>query len=188
LILVTVATIGFINLTPTTDPKTLQLWLAVRGLGFGMTNIPLQTLALATISNLAMGRASSLVNVTRQIFSAIGISALTAYLSHQIANHATDFAKTFQSTQLATVKAQCAAQFGTNPSAIGACVQKAAADYVSANAATQGLNDTFLLVMIGTGIGIVLAIFAGRDPNVVKLKAAAKRGETVEARPAVIGE
>ncbi len=188
LALVTVATIGFINLSPSTDPTTLQAWLLVRGLGLGMANIPLQTLALATISNRAMGRASSLVNVTRQIFSAIGISALTAYLTHQTTNHAASVTQTFQASHLAAVQAQCAAQFGNNPAAIGACVQDAAKAYVTANAVTMGLNDTFLLVMIGTGVGVVLALFAGRDPNVQKLKDAAKRGETVEARTVVVGE
>ena len=188
LVLVTIATFGFINLTPGTDPSTLWPWLVIRGLGFGMSNIPLQTLALASISNQAMAKASSLVNVTRQIFSAIGLSALITYLTNQGASHAGAVQQTFVTTQAATAQANCAAQLGNNPTAIQACVQQAGQAYVSAHAVTMALNDTFLVVMIGTAAGILIALFAGRDPNVERLKAAAKRGEKLEARAVVVGE
>ena len=57
-----------------TSWQSLQIWLLVRGLGLGFTNIPLQTLAVSVVSNRAMARASSLINVTRQVFGAVGIT------------------------------------------------------------------------------------------------------------------
>ena len=55
---------------------------------------------------------------------------------------------------------------------------------------TDGINSTFVIVTIATAICIVLALFVGRDPNVVAVREAAKRGEQVSpaASPAAIGE
>lgn len=193
LVLVAVASYGFTSLDVNTSSQTLQLWLVFRGLGLGLTNIPLQTLTLSRISNQAMNRASSLVNVTRQIFSAVGITVLTTYLTHQLTSHTTSAATAFLASPAGTeVKFDCVAQAGTppNPAFIQACIQHSSAlrTYVFQYAAVSGLNDTFWLVIVGTGAAAVLGLFVGRDPNVQKLKAAKARGETVEARPVVIGE
>jgi EmrB/QacA subfamily drug resistance transporter len=87
--LVTVGTYGLTQLDVNTSWQSLQIWLVVRGLGLGFTNIPLQTLALSVVSNRAMARASSLTNVTRQVFGAIGITALTTIFVQQTKNFAT---------------------------------------------------------------------------------------------------
>ena len=87
--LVTVGTYGLTQLDVNTSWQSLQIWLLVRGLGLGFTNIPLQTLSLSVVSNRAMARASSLTNVTRQVFGAIGITALTTIFVQQAKNYAT---------------------------------------------------------------------------------------------------
>ena len=192
-LLVAVASFGFTSLAVNTDSSTLQLWLVFRGLGLGLTNIPLQTLAVSRLNNQALNRASSLVNATRQIFSAVGITVMTTYLTNRTTTHAPDVATAFLNSPAgAQVQAQCAAQSGTppNPTLIHACVQNSPIlkQYVFQHASVMGLNDTFWLVIIGTGASALLALFVGRDPNVQRLKAAKARGEVVEARPAVIGE
>lgn len=53
----------------------------LRGAGFGIAGIPVQNLALSAVSNVAMARASSLFNVTRQIWSAVGVAGLSSYLT-----------------------------------------------------------------------------------------------------------
>jgi hypothetical protein len=45
----------------------------------------------------------------------------------------------------------------------------------------MGLNDTFLVVLVGCAICAVLALFLGRDPAIEAAKAAKKRGETVRS-------
>jgi EmrB/QacA subfamily drug resistance transporter len=203
-VLITGATVGFINLAPNTDPSVLIPWLAVRGLGFGLTNIPLQTLAVATISNRAMARASSLLNVTRQIFSAVGLSLLTAYFTNQSTSHATDLGKAYAAANGTMLRLQCFSENIANPAAIPACITQAVRSYVQQPQVVQqfltsALNDTFLVVMIGTGVAALLSIFAGRDPNVQKLKADARRAKNgelplpapegvEERRPAFVGE
>jgi DHA2 family multidrug resistance protein len=249
-ILVTVGTWGFTQLTPTTSWQSLQVWMFVRGMGLGLTNIPMQTLVLSVVSNRAMARASSLVNVTRQMFGAVGLAVLTtifvqqaktygqgyagqvqaatkAYVSQQVqaattaaVNAYTAGSPTDPTTPLGKIAAQCAAPFGAaapqHAAQIQACVQgtiqhyaqtfaqtyaqqhgaqlgqQFAAHYVQQHvlplATTHALNDTFWVSLIGCAIGAVLALFLGRDPSLRAAQEARARGETVEARPTVVGE
>ncbi|HUY79679.1 MAG TPA: MFS transporter [Ktedonobacterales bacterium] len=187
-ILLTVGTYGLTQLKVDSTGMSLQVWLVIRGLGLGFTNIPLQTLSLSRISNKAMARASSLVNVTRQVFGAVGVSALTAYLTQQAATHGNEIKTALvTAAQTHTLPAagaarDCVVQFGRNIPAIQVCAAQ--------HAVTHGLNDTFLLTMVGTGICIVLAIFVGRDPSVEAAKRAKTRGEDAPAarQPALVGE
>ena len=87
--LITIGTIGFTQLSVGTTWQSLQVWLMLRGLGLGLAMTPLSTLALAIVSNRQLARASSLVNVMRQVAGAIGLSALTTYFASQSAAHAT---------------------------------------------------------------------------------------------------
>jgi EmrB/QacA subfamily drug resistance transporter len=104
--LVTVGTYGLTQLDANTSWQSLQIWLVVRGLGLGFTNIPLQTLALSVVSNRAMARASSLTNVTRQVFGAIGITALTTIFVQQTKNYATTLAPQVKAATTAYVAHQ----------------------------------------------------------------------------------
>jgi MFS family permease len=87
--LITIGTIGFTQLSVETSWQSLQGWLVVRGLGLGLAMTPLSTLALAIVSNRELARASSLVNVMRQVAGAIGLSALTTYFASQSVAHMT---------------------------------------------------------------------------------------------------
>ena len=72
--------------------------------------------------------------------------------------------------------------------AIQGCVRAAAAPYVASHAFVLGLNDTFLVTTVLTGVCTVLALFVGRDPAIEAAKRAAARGEAVSGRPAIMGE
>ncbi|MFI5273997.1 MAG: DHA2 family efflux MFS transporter permease subunit [Ktedonobacterales bacterium] len=150
-ILVTAGTYGFTQLTVNTSWQSLQVWMLIRGLGLGFTNIPLQTLAMSVVSNRAMARASSLVNVTRQVFGAIGITILTTFFVQQTKDYASTQVPQVQaatrqavaaytsgspfdpSTPLGKLVATCAQPFGANAqqhaTQIQACVQQAATQY-----------------------------------------------------------
>jgi MFS family permease len=190
-VLVTVGTWGFAHMDVTTTGQSLQGYLILRGLGLGFINIPLQTLALSVVSNRAMARASSLVNVTRQVASALGVAILTAYLTQSATSHGNDIAAAFQQRPPTGIAAACIKAAGvTVPTpqdlaahmpAIQACVVQ--------HATTLGLNDTFMFVMIACGVCAVLALFVGRDPAVQAAKEAKARGEEVAPRePAIVGE
>ncbi len=215
--LLSIGTIGLTRLDINTTGAQLQGWLIVRGLGLGLANVPLQTLALSVVNNHAMARASSLVNVARQVFSAVGVAILTTYLTQQVNNQVNPATAAFkgQPSQQAILAAQkafsgqpaaqaqavCAARLGqTDPAGIPGCVQQAAQKFVTnyvtnaahqyiGHAAAQGFNSTFLLVVIVCGAAAVLAIFLGRDPAIEAARRAKERGETVETpRVPVVSE
>jgi EmrB/QacA subfamily drug resistance transporter len=192
LVLITVGTFGFTQLDVNTTGADLQPWLIIRGLGLGLTNIPLQTLAVSVVSNRAMARASSLVNVTRQVFAAIGVAVLTTYLTQQINSHVNAVTTAFQGAPLTQAKNACIQKLAqTNPAGIQACVTNAAHQYIAQHAphaAALGFNDTFLLAMIACGVAAVLALFVGRDPAIQAAKRAKESGETIEREPVAVGE
>jgi EmrB/QacA subfamily drug resistance transporter len=163
-IMVAVSMYGFTNLTTTTTGAELQIWLILRGLGLGLVGMPLQTLAVSVVSNEQMAKASSLMSSTKTVFGAVGVSVLTTYLTQRATAHAPEAA------------AICAQQVGRNVQLLHLCVVQ--------HSLTLGMNDTFLLSLIGCIACTVLTIFVGRDPALEAAKKAKKRGETVEKEPA----
>jgi MFS family permease len=180
-ILITIGTLALAQLTVSTTGLSLQGWFVLRGIGLGFINIPLQTLALSAISNRAMARASSLVNVTRQVAGALGVSLLTTYLTQRATSHGNDVAVALHKFPLTGVAATCAPLLHNGVTQLRACVTQ----YV----ATQGLNDTFTVVTVCCAICILLALFVGRDQAVQAAKRAAANGEAVEVpQPALLAE
>ena len=177
LVLLVVGTFSLTRLDVNTAGQSLQIWLILRGLGLGFANPPLQTLAMSSVSNRAMAKASSLVSVTRIVASAIGVAGLTTYLTQQAATHGLAIGKAIQlglaTHQFSGVAATCVQVAGRalNQAALHTCVVQ--------HAATQGLDDTFWVVLIFCAASIVLALIVGRDPAVRAYQQAKARGEEV---------
>ncbi|HEY0755912.1 MAG TPA: DHA2 family efflux MFS transporter permease subunit [Ktedonobacteraceae bacterium] len=161
-ILVALSMLGFLHLEVGTTGASLQIWLILRGLGLGLVGQPLQTLAVSVVNKQQMARATSLMNSAKTVFGAVGVTVLTSYLTQRTTAHAQD--------ALAT----CIAQAGQHAQA--AALQVCAGQ----QAITMGMNDTFLLALIGCAICACAAIFVGRDPALEDAKEARKRGEAAE--------
>jgi EmrB/QacA subfamily drug resistance transporter len=187
LVLTSFASYGFTHLSVNSTSSALQIWLSLRGLGLGLTNVPLQTFVISKIANQQIARASSLVNVTRQIFAAIGVTVLTTFMVQQSTNHTDAVTSDFKNGLLHQAQLQCANQFGKNAIAIQNCLKDAATAYVQPHALTLGLNDTFTITVIGCAICLVIAFFIGRDVNVERLKEARARGESVSTSVSPVG-
>ena len=188
LALVAFSTIGLLHMDAHTTGWSIQGWMLIRGFGFGMINTPAQTLTLSTVNNRDMARASSLVNVMRQIFSAVGIATITTYLAQQTASHAQAIGTTIQQ-QFAHrppqgVAAQCIASVGKQGQA---AIQACAGHYVGQNALIAGINDAFGFVLIGFCVGIGLALVMGRDKNAQGMKSG-QAAPSSEVRPAMAAE
>ncbi|HEU5368907.1 MAG TPA: MFS transporter, partial [Ktedonobacterales bacterium] len=178
--LVAVSMVGFTSLKVTTTGAELQLWLILRGLGLGLVGQALQTLAVSAVSNQRMAKATSLISATKTVFGAIGVAIFTTYLTQQTATHAKAIAAGLQAQPISGVAATCLQQAGQHAQALQACVAQ--------HAVTMGLNDTFLLSLIGCVICTALAFFLGRDPSIEAAKQAKKRGEAVEERQPAFGD
>ncbi len=178
--LVAISMLGFTRLTVTTSGADAQLWLILRGVGLGLVGQPLQTLAVSVVSNQQMAKASSLINSTKTLFGAVGVAIFTTYLTQQSATHAREIAAGLLTRPPSGVAAICLQHAGKHAQALQACIAQ--------HAVTTGLNDTFLLTLIGCAICTALALFVGRDPALEAARRARQRGELVEERQPVPGD
>ena len=65
--------------TPTTEIGEVAGWLALFGLGFGLTVTPRSAAAVEALGERAYGIASATVTVARMLGMALGLAALTAF-------------------------------------------------------------------------------------------------------------
>jgi len=75
----TVALVRMAGWTPATSLAEVAAWLALFGLGFGLTVTPRSTAAVEALGQQAYGVASAAVTVARMIGMALGLAALTAF-------------------------------------------------------------------------------------------------------------
>lgn len=158
-----------------TDGWSLVPAMILRGLGFGMTGIPLQTLALAKITGRELPKASSLFNVTRQIFSSVGIAVLATLFVQQTTAH-TPSAATIQQQILPAVQQQKVAEFLTTHPGITAATVQTSPDFptlqqqiqagvtakVVSQAGVPAMTDVFFVVMVAMAFLILLVFILPR--------------------------
>jgi EmrB/QacA subfamily drug resistance transporter len=106
--------------------------LAVRGVGFGWSNLPLQTVSLAAITGRDLPKATSLYNATAQIFSSIGVAVLSTIFIQS-------------TTEKATALVQAAQAAGTRPPAD-----------LAIQAGVSAFDHVFVIVALGTAVAILL--------------------------------
>ena len=59
----------------------------VRGLFMAFIFVPMQAVSFATISPESMGRASSILSVTRQVAASLGVAIMATALTSRLAHH-----------------------------------------------------------------------------------------------------
>ena len=172
LAMLALGSIGFTSAGPQTDGWSLTPWLMLRGAGFGMAGmLPIQNLAMSVVSNVAMARASSLFNVTRQIWAAVGVAGMSSYLTSRATELAPQFA--VQARTGIGPAGACVAATPMDLSAIRVCASR----FITADA----LNDTFVLVVLLTVATLLVALFMGQDPAVRLARTAEVRAGPVHA-------
>lgn len=154
--------IGFTRLGVATTGLSLQVWLVLRGLGLGLATTPLQNLALSVVDRRDLARGTSLINVSRQVFSAAGVAALAAFVAQQATHYASTASAALHAGHAGTGVAGACATAGT---AVAGCIQQ----HATANA----LNDAFMIGLIGCSLAVVLAVVVGHDPSLEALKGSA---------------
>ncbi len=135
---------GLTVLPSTADGVWLLPWMILRGLGFGFTGTPVQTMAMQRITGPALPKASSLFTVTRQIFSSIGVAIFTTIFVQQTTAHAI------------ALQASLKLPPGVRPDPSSPAFQAARAQ-LAAQAGTAGMQDVFWIVTLGTCLLLVLA-------------------------------
>jgi predicted MFS family arabinose efflux permease len=86
LLLIVVGMFGLTQVTEDTPYSVLIPMLVVMGLGMGATMMPLFTSALKTLAAHAVARGSTLLNITQQVASSIGIATMSVLLTNHLNN------------------------------------------------------------------------------------------------------
>ncbi|GAA3385263.1 DHA2 family efflux MFS transporter permease subunit [Cryptosporangium minutisporangium] len=82
LIAIIIGMAGLTQITATTSYTILIAWLFVLGLGMGLTMMPIMTTALRTLTNHEVARGSTLLNITQQIASSVGVALMSVLLTN----------------------------------------------------------------------------------------------------------
>lgn len=138
LVVLTAATVLLVGIKPNSDWQFFVPILFLRGIGFGWSNLPLQTVSIASITGRALPKATSLYNATAQVFSSIGTAVVTTILVQRTASEATALVSTAQAA-------------GQPPPADLALL-----------AGTAATSDVFRLLVFGTLAASVFCFFLPR--------------------------
>jgi EmrB/QacA subfamily drug resistance transporter len=101
LVIILIGMFGLTQVTSDTSYGLLIAELVVMGLGMGATMMPLFTAALRTLTPHQVARGSTLLNITQQIASSVGVAVMSVLLTNHLKGAATPagagdaYAKTF---------------------------------------------------------------------------------------------
>jgi len=80
--------------------------MMVRGIGMGMSMMPIQVAGMDSIPRALTGRATALTNTVRQVSGSLGIAILTTVLQHREIFHTARIGESINLTTPAVVAAQ----------------------------------------------------------------------------------
>jgi EmrB/QacA subfamily drug resistance transporter len=86
LALIIVGMFGLTQITENTSYGLIIAMLVVMGFGMGGTMMPLFTTALRTLSGAQIARGSTLLNISQQIASSVGVATMSVILTNQLNN------------------------------------------------------------------------------------------------------
>jgi len=84
LVLIAIGMFGLTQIEADTSYTLLIALLFVMGLGMGATMMPLFTTALRTLTHHEVARGSTLLNITQQIASSVGVAVISVMLTNQL--------------------------------------------------------------------------------------------------------
>jgi EmrB/QacA subfamily drug resistance transporter len=82
LVAITIGMWGLTQIESDTPYWELIVWLFVMGLGMGGTMMPIMTSALKTLTSSEVARGSTLLNITQQIASSVGVALMSVLLTN----------------------------------------------------------------------------------------------------------
>jgi EmrB/QacA subfamily drug resistance transporter len=153
LLIMTLAGYLLQDLTAVTSQGEIVALLCLRALGTGLCMMPIMTNGISAVPPAIVGSASAFNNVAQRVSSALGLAALTAFMTIQQAQLSADRGGLVNPATLPSLgQGQTGQMLGTYAIYQQTSVQV----YVAA------LDDVMFLTTIMTGVAVVLALFLRR--------------------------
>ncbi|MDT7667840.1 MAG: hypothetical protein QOC74_623 [Pseudonocardiales bacterium] len=153
-------------ITPEMTRTDIIFWTSVRGIGLGLSIMPIMTAGLAALPAAQTNEGSALNNVARQTAGALGLAVLSAISTSQqaqlLADRGTLMPAGTPSGDLSTpgVFAQLYERY----------------EYLSSQVLATSYANLFLVIAAVTGAGVLLAIFMRKPDRTAGPAAAASAG------------
>jgi hypothetical protein len=141
------------DLTAVTSQGEIIALLCLRAFGTGLCMMPIMTNGISAVPPEIVGSASAFNNVTQRVSSALGLAALTAFMTIQQAQLGADRGGLVNP---ATMPSLGQGQTGQMLGTYAVYQQTSVQVYVAA------LDDVMFLTTIMTGVAVVLALFLRR--------------------------
>jgi len=162
--LVALTTLQFATLDLTTSDNELRLKLALRGAAMGLVMMPAMTAAMNAAPMHLMSRASSLTNVSRQVFGSFGTAIFVTILTTRTTYHTAMLGQTVTPDNI-TLQ-QMVANTTRMLTGQGATLAQAQAvamgmlqRYLGLGSAVMAFDDVFRVAALVTLLGIIPALF-----------------------------
>lgn len=183
-IILTLASYGLSHISLYTTFWALQVVLIARSAALSFTLQPSNVVALYDVPRNALPRASSLVNVLRQMMASLGTALLATFVQNRTPIH---FAHLTEQATMFSPAAAFVAQTtqslvarGFEPSTAQMMALRILALQIQSQASVMAFDDTYLLAAAIGGVGIIIALFLRGRPQVIQ-----ERGQVGETAPAV---
>ncbi len=150
--------------SPMTAFSVMTIWMTIRGAGIGLCMMPLTTACLNAAPESLVGRASSALEVTNQVFSSLGIAALATIMQNREAFHYAQLASSINGSgpayyQLQSILHGMAVRLGAGAGAVQTLNTSVLYGLVSTLSAVQAIDDCFIVAAAGCAIGLVACFF-----------------------------
>ncbi len=144
--------------------SAMTAWMMVRGVGLGLGAMPLMTAGMNTVPKQLVGRASSLSEVSNQIFSSLGIAGLATIMQNREIFHYALLAQSVNRSSAAFYKIQntlggTAVQHGMGAATGQSLSMAAIYGQVATLSAVQAIDDCFIVAAAACAIGLVICFF-----------------------------
>ena len=161
--ILTVGTYLLSKLTLDTPYSHIMLLMVLRGLGMGLSMMPVQTAGMNAIPPALIGRASALNNTIRQVNGSLGIAVLTTILSHRQTFHAARLNEIINPNSPLAAQTQAMlqgvlAQAGLNPLQAKMAVMAQIFGQIMKQSMASALDDTFLVAGLICLVGVPLSL------------------------------
>jgi hypothetical protein len=151
LLIMTVASYLMQDLTAVTSQEEIIALLCLRALGTGLCMMPIMTSGISAVSPTIVGSASAFNNVAQRVSSALGLAALTAFMTITQAQLGADRAGLIDPRT--AMPALGPGAEGRELGTMAIYQQTQTQVYVSS------LDDVMLITTVMSVIGLVLALF-----------------------------
>jgi EmrB/QacA subfamily drug resistance transporter len=167
LIILALATYELSKITIETSSAVVMILIAFRGVGLGLSMMPITTAGMNAVPIALVARASALSNVLRQVAGSVGLTMLTTILQKVQSVSYTRISEQVNwfnpgSAQLFTLMNGLFTQYGLSPGENRGASMAAVYGLVQKYAFLQGINDTLFVTTLIALVTVPLA-FLIRD-------------------------